>query len=108
MSHLEIRHEIPCSDNLWSQSTATGWAHASLTDDSGPSPRYITAVRGYLSNSAEAGAVSSSLNAYALTLVHSFVLSSVRESSGWSTMTGQVCFERFGVSLLSLALANAT
>jgi hypothetical protein len=32
-------------------------------------------------------------------LIILFMLSSVREQSGWSTMTGRISFERFEVSL---------
>jgi hypothetical protein len=97
LSHLEIKHDMPCSDDLWTLASSTEWAHRTLVADrSTPPVRYITAVRACLSTSPVPNL--STFDSYGLYLVILFLLSGVREVSGWSTMTGRVCFERFEVS----------
>jgi len=65
--------------------------------DQGPS-RYIQAVRTCMSPNHST--CSPKYDAHGGLLIILFMLSSVREQSGWSTMTGRVSFERFEVSIL--------
>jgi hypothetical protein len=65
--------------------------------DQGPS-RYIQAVRTCMSPNHSS--CSPKYDAHGGLLIILFMLSSVREQSGWSTMTGRVSFERFEVSTL--------
>ncbi|KAL7424527.1 hypothetical protein Q5752_000211 [Cryptotrichosporon argae] len=93
LSHLEIKHDMPCSDELWNLSTAAEWAHRSLTRGASSSTRYIAAIRTLLSPSPDTQLPT--LDAYGtLNMVH-FLLASIREVSGWSTMTGRLSMERF-------------
>lgn len=98
LSHLELRHDMPAANSVWEQETATAWAHRSLLGQGDKTARYTTAVRDCLSD-APVPETFASMDAYALSLVVSFILSSTRENSGWSTMSGQVCFERAAVSV---------
>ena len=100
MSHLEIKHELPCSEELWSASSVSTWAHRSLLDKARSTPKYINAVRSYLTPSSSLDRIG--LDPYGNLLVTLFLLSSVREISGWSTMTGRVCYERFEALLAAL------
>jgi hypothetical protein len=98
ISHLEIKLELPCTQDMWTATTSSEWAHRSLTSGKsiGASTRYIQAVRTFMSpNPAPCTAT---LDAHGSLLIILFLLSSVREQSGWSTMTGRVSFERFEVS----------
>jgi hypothetical protein len=101
ISHLEIKLELPCPQDTWTASTSSEWAHRSLTmgksTDQGPS-RYIQAVRTCMSPNHSS--CSPKYDAHGGLLIILFMLSSVREQSGWSTMTGRVSFERFEVGSL--------
>jgi len=103
ISHLEIKLELPCPQDTWTASTSSDWAHRSLTmgksTDQGPS-RYIQAVRTCMSPNPSS--CSPKYDAHGGLLIILFMLSSVREQSGWSTMTGRVSFERFEVSMLTI------
>jgi len=107
ISHLEIKLELPCPQDTWTASTSSNWAHRSLTSakpaDQGPS-RYIQAVRTCMSPSPSI--CLPKYDAHGALLIILFMLSSVREQSGWSTMTGRVSFERFEVSTLDLELCR--
>jgi hypothetical protein len=102
ISHLEIKLELPCPQDTWTASTSSDWAHRSLTmgksTDQGPS-RYIQAVRTCMSPNHSS--CSPKYDAHGGLLIILFMLSSVREQSGWSTMTGRVSFERFEVGVLT-------
>jgi hypothetical protein len=102
ISHLEIKLELPCPQDTWTASTSSDWAHRSLTmgksTDQGPS-RYIQAVRTCMSPNHSS--CSPKYDAHGGLLIILFMLSSVREQSGWSTMTGRVSFERFEVGNLT-------
>ena len=102
ISHLEIKLELPCPQDTWTASTSSDWAHRSLTmgksTDQGPS-RYIQAVRTCMSPNHSA--CSPKYDAHGGLLIILFMLSSVREQSGWSTMTGRVSFERFEVGVVT-------
>jgi hypothetical protein len=107
ISHLEIKLELPCPQDTWTASTSSEWAHRSLTmgksTDQGPS-RYIQAVRTCMSPNHSS--CSPKYDAHGGLLIILFMLSSVREQSGWSTMTGRVSFERFEVGNLVKPYSN--
>lgn len=96
VSHLEIKHDLPCPEEQWQAKTPEEWAHASLLKPFKPI-RYIDAIRATLKpeSSAELAAFGSS----GLLCVLLFILTSVREVSGWATMSGRLCADRFEVSL---------
>lgn len=96
LSHLEIGHGLPGPSKLWSEATASGWAHRSLSDTQSVSIKYITAIRQCLSASPEGDL--NNIDSHSLFLILAFVLSSVRENSGWSSITGNPSFERGAVS----------
>ena len=100
ISHLEIKLELPCSRQTWDAATASEWAHRSLmmgkSSSSQQSSKYVQAVRTCLGPKPQQ--CISKYDAYGSLLIILFMLSSVREQSGWSTMTGRVSFERFEVS----------
>jgi hypothetical protein len=99
ISHLEIKLELPCARAMWAAETSSEWAHRSLTSsrpmDQAPT-RYIQAVRTFMSPTPPT--CTAKYDAHGSLLIILFLLSSVREQSGWSTMTGRVSFERFEVS----------
>lgn len=106
MSHLEIRHELPSPENCWMAASAAEWAHQRLGVPPGTLPvQYPDAVRRFLSRSAEVELIPP-FDPYGAINIAQFLLSSAREVSGWSTMTGQISLERFEplrASLVALA-----
>ncbi|KAI5195842.1 hypothetical protein E4T38_08850 [Aureobasidium subglaciale] len=100
LSHLEIKHDLPCSEQVWSCSSSTAWAHQALTQRTSASPKYLTAIQECLSSSVTFDV--SALEPYSALIVLLFLLSSARELSGWTTMTGRLCFERFDALNASL------
>jgi hypothetical protein len=104
LSHLEIKHDMPCSDELWRQPSATDWAHRTLVGD-----RSMSTPVPNLSTFDSYGPVPnlSTFDSYGLYLVILFLLTGVREVSGWSTMTGRACLERFEVSQIYLYLVDS-
>ncbi|ODO02043.1 hypothetical protein L198_02774 [Cryptococcus wingfieldii CBS 7118] len=93
LSHLEIKHELPCRSSLWDAVSATDWAHRSLVASTDTAcPRFLDTIRRAFSSNLDA---SLQVDSYGASLMTHFVLSSVREMTGWSTMTGRSCFERF-------------
>lgn len=100
LSHLEIKHDLPCPEANWRTSSAAEWAHRQLiTNQSTPSVRYSDAVLRFLSPRPDMGPLPA-FDPYGAINITQFLLSSVREVSGWSTMTGRVSLERFEVSPL--------
>nr|XP_019009590.1 uncharacterized protein I206_05148 [Kwoniella pini CBS 10737]OCF48371.1 hypothetical protein I206_05148 [Kwoniella pini CBS 10737] len=97
LSHLEMKHDMPCAEGLWTAPDVSTWAHRSIIgtiDQSGPrGQRYIHVVRSWMSPSAQVPSVP--VSPYSALLVVLFCSTSMREVSGWSTMTGKICFERF-------------
>ncbi|WVW81040.1 hypothetical protein I302_103031 [Kwoniella bestiolae CBS 10118] len=95
ISHLEIKHDLPCSEDIWHVTTSSEWAYRTLINDQQQqsSQRYLTAVRSCLTPNQSLDM--SAFDAHGSLVVILFLLSSVREMSGWSTMTGKVCIERF-------------
>lgn len=98
ISHLEIKHDMPCYDSLWTISSASEWAHRTLTASrSSPPIRYLDAIRNFLSPLPDSGNTPQLESLGALNVIH-FLQASLREVSGWSAMTGRVSPERFEVS----------
>jgi hypothetical protein len=105
LSHLEVKHELPCPEDCWSACSAADWAHRRLVSPQAPQTQYTEAVRLFLSHSSEVDSIPS-FDPYGAINIAQFLLSSAREVSGWSTMTGQVSLERFEplrASLVALA-----
>ncbi|WVQ76281.1 hypothetical protein IAR50_005946 [Cryptococcus sp. DSM 104548] len=93
LSHLEIKHELPCRSSLWDARSATDWAHRSLVSSAEAAcPRFLDTIRLAFSSDPKSSLL---VDSYGASLMTHFVLSSVREMTGWSTMTGRSCFERF-------------
>ncbi|GAW23074.1 hypothetical protein ANO14919_126240 [Xylariales sp. No.14919] len=95
LSHLEIKHQLPCREDLWNASSAAEWAHRRLVSQQpGPSINYPDAIRQFLS--AEVNPLSfPAFDLYGAINITQFLISSAREISGWCTMTGQISLERF-------------
>ncbi|KAF2970476.1 hypothetical protein GQX73_g3094 [Xylaria multiplex] len=95
LSHLEVKHELPCREDLWNASSAAEWAHRRLiSQQSGPSINYPDAIRQFLSG--EVNPISfPAFDPYGAINIAQFLISSAREISGWCTMTGQISLERF-------------
>lgn len=100
LSHLEIKHDVPCPDSWWQISSAAEWAHRTLTV--GPaekSMRYWELVRRLFSqNCVPTEGIPPNLEPYAAANIMLFLQSSVREASGWATMTGRLSMDRVEVS----------
>ena len=105
LSHLEVKQDLPCPENCWNTSTAADWAHQQLLQSHTRPVQYTEAVRLFLSRSPDVDAIPQ-FDPYGAINIAQFLLSSAREVSGWSTMTGQVSLERFEplrASLVALA-----
>ncbi|KAL4945421.1 fungal-specific transcription factor domain-containing protein [Aspergillus oleicola] len=106
VSHLEVKHDLPCPQEHWAASSPEEWAHRQLVKRQGPSLQYADAVRRFLSHdSAPSLATVPSFDPYGAINITQFLISSAREISGWSTMTGMLSIDRFGAlrsSLLAL------
>lgn len=102
ISHLEIKHDLPCAQDQWASSSSAEWAHRQLiARNSGPSVKYTDAVRSFLSSDTEITTIPS-FDPYGAINIAQFLISSAREVSGWSTMTGILSMERFGALRSSL------
>lgn len=95
MSHLEIKHSLPCTSERWDALSSADWAHASLISPE-QGTRYIDAIRNALQPVASSDL--ERFGQYGILLVTLFIMSSVREVSGWATMTGKLCTDRFEAS----------
>ncbi|THY20663.1 hypothetical protein D6D01_06645, partial [Aureobasidium pullulans] len=101
LSHLEIKHDLPCSEQIWKCASSTQWAHQALTRQDSRSPtKYVTTIQECLSSNTSYDV--SILEPYGALIIILFLLSSARELSGWTTMTGRLCFERFDALNASL------
>ncbi|CAG8274416.1 unnamed protein product [Penicillium nalgiovense] len=106
ISHLEIKHDMPCPEDQWSSSSAAEWAHRQLVArNTGPSVTYTDAVRRFLSSDEDIVSLPS-FDPYGAINIAQFLISSAREISGWSTMTGMLSMERFGALRTSLIALN--
>ena len=96
ISHLEIKHDLPCTDAAWNAPTSSQWAHRQLRLASKSPLTYAEAVSRFISPEAQAqGSVPPMLDSYGAISVAQFLLSSMREVSGWASLTGRVSLERF-------------
>ncbi len=97
ISHLEIKHELPCPREYWAASTPSEWAHRQLVarhlHPGQPPVRYADAVRQFLSPEADVDSIPA-FDPYGAINIAQFLISSAREVSGWSTMTGKLSMER--------------
>jgi hypothetical protein len=94
LSHLEIKHELPCPEGCWAARSASEWAYQQLvTRQSTPPVQYAEAVRRVLSPEPDLESLPS-FDPYGAINIAQFLLSSAREVSGWSTMTGRLSLER--------------
>lgn len=102
ISHLEIKHELPCPEAHWEASSSAEWAHRQLLSrHSGPPMQYADAVRCFLSPDSDLNSLPA-FDPYGAINIAQFLISSAREVSGWSTMTGMVSMERLGALTTSL------
>ncbi|KAH7094425.1 fungal-specific transcription factor domain-containing protein [Paraphoma chrysanthemicola] len=105
VSHLEIKHDLPCPEDYWTASSAGEWAHRQLVSRNGdPSVQYADAVRQILTSSGDITSIPA-FDPYGVINITQFLTSSAREISGWSTMTGMLSMERLDpirASLLGL------
>ncbi|KAI2947297.1 transcriptional regulator family: Fungal Specific TF [Aspergillus niger] len=112
ISHLEIKHDLPCPETPWPAPSAAQWAHLQLISQQQhhkhpTSMRYDDAVRHFLSSSTDSTSSIPPFDPYGAINITHFLISSAREISGWSTMTGMLSMERFSAlrsSLLSLGV----
>lgn len=106
LSHLEIKHELPQPADCWNASSAAEWAHNRLAITQSKLPvQYTDAVRQYLSCSQDVETIPP-FDPFGAVNIAYFLLSSAREVSGWSAMTGQLSLDRFEAlraSLVTLA-----
>lgn len=100
VSHLEFKHSLPSPAEDWAAPTSNAWAHRQLvagySQTSGASTvtGYTEAVRLFLSPDEAGRSAIASFDAYGAVNVVQFLISSAREISGWSTMTGMLSLER--------------
>lgn len=94
LSHLEIKHDLPCPSELWTAPSSETWAHRQLvTRQFGPTVPYSEAVRRLLSDT-DLSSVPA-FDPYGTINITQFLISSAREISGWSTMSGIISMERY-------------
>lgn len=94
LSHLEIKHELPCPADCWTATSASEWAYSQLkTRCSSSSVQYPDAIRHFLSPNPDADPLPP-FDPYGAINIAQFLLSSAREVSGWSAMTGRLSLER--------------
>lgn len=94
LSHLEIKHELPCPEDHWLAATSGEWAHKQLLlRQAGPAVQYPEVVRRLLSSNTEFCTLPP-FDSYGTISITQFLISSAREISGWSTITGILSIER--------------
>lgn len=94
LSHLEIKHELPCPEDCWIAASSAEWAHRQLVMRHAPSSmQYADAVRCFLSRDSDHNSVPT-FDPYGAINIAQFLISSAREVTGWSTMTGMISVER--------------
>lgn len=93
LSHLEIKHNLPCREALFTASDSGQWAARQLLSKENLSPiSYSDAVRRLLSG-AHLDTIPD-FDPYGNINITHFILSSAREISGWSSMTGMLSMDR--------------
>ncbi|KAL3485107.1 fungal-specific transcription factor domain-containing protein [Aspergillus germanicus] len=107
ISHLEIKHDLPCPEDHWNAASAAEWAHRQLITRQGQGPglQYADSVRRFLSQDIELSTVPV-FDPYGAINIAQFLISSAREISGWSAMTGMLSIDRFGALRSSLVALN--
>ncbi|WWD06381.1 hypothetical protein V865_004471 [Kwoniella europaea PYCC6329] len=101
ISHLEIKLDLPCPEAAWTVNSAAEWAFYGLVNEQMQNPtRYLNAIRICLAP--EAAEKVSGLDTYGCLALILYLISGVREMSGWSTVTGKVPIERFEALYASL------
>ncbi|KAF1945612.1 hypothetical protein EJ02DRAFT_34412 [Clathrospora elynae] len=94
LSHLEIKLDLPHPEYYWSASSSGEWAHRQLiARQPGESIQYQDAIRRILSSGTDISAMPA-CDPYGTINITQFLVSSAREISGWSTMTGMLSMER--------------
>ena len=94
LSHLEIKHELQCPEDHWLAATSGEWAHKQLLlRQAGPTAQYPEVVRRFLSSNADICTLPP-FDPYGAISITQFLISSAREISGWSTITGILSIER--------------
>ncbi|KAH6619015.1 fungal-specific transcription factor domain-containing protein [Boeremia exigua] len=94
LSHLEIKHELPCPEDHWAAATPEEWAHRQLLlRQAGTAVQYPEVVRRFLSSNADLCTLPP-FDPYGTINITQFLISSAREISGWSTITGILSIER--------------
>jgi hypothetical protein len=95
ISHLEVKHDLPCPEDHWAASSSMDWAHRRLVArNPGPSVPYAVAVRRFISADSDLSSIPP-FDPYGAINIAQFLISSAREISGWSSMTGMLSIERF-------------
>ncbi|KAF2166027.1 hypothetical protein M409DRAFT_36796 [Zasmidium cellare ATCC 36951] len=93
VSNPEIKHDLPCPAECWMASSAQQWAHRQLVLGAAK-VKYGDAVRAFLAPNPEIDSLPSFDPCGAINIAQ-FMLSSARELSGWTIMTGRLSLERF-------------
>ncbi|KAG9186319.1 hypothetical protein G6011_02875 [Alternaria panax] len=94
LSHLEIKQELPCPNDHWESATSGEWAHKQLLlRQIGPPTQFSEVVKMFLSSSPDLHTLSP-FDPYGTININQFLISSAREVSGWSTITGILSTER--------------
>ncbi|KAF1931523.1 uncharacterized protein M421DRAFT_32311, partial [Didymella exigua CBS 183.55] len=94
LSHLEIKHDLPCPEDHWTAATSGEWAHRQLLmRQAGSAAQYPEVVRRFLSSNADLYTLPP-FDPYGTVNITQFLISSAREISGWSTITGILSIER--------------
>jgi hypothetical protein len=94
LSHLEIKQDLPCPEDFWTATSSVEWAHKQLaTRNSGLLVQYSDAIRRFLSYESDLSTLPA-FDPYGAINITQFLVSSAREVSGWSTMTGMLSMER--------------
>lgn len=102
ISHLEVKHDLPCPEAQWTAPSAAEWAHRHLVArNPGPAVPYPDAVRRFLSSDASPDTIPT-FDPYGAINIAQFLISSAREVSGWSTMTGMLSMDRLDALRSSL------
>ncbi|KAK9233776.1 fungal-specific transcription factor domain-containing protein [Lipomyces kononenkoae] len=106
ISHLEIKHDLPCPEIHWAASSPAEWAHRRLiAGNSSPGVQYVDVVRRFLTPDADLNSIPP-FDPYGAINIAQFLISSAREISGWSMMTGMLSIDRFGALRSSLVALN--
>ncbi|KAL5376910.1 hypothetical protein DPSP01_010176 [Paraphaeosphaeria sporulosa] len=93
LSHLEIKHDLPCRETFFEASSSAEWAVKQLCNKNQNSTvPYPDAVRRLLSGD-HLSAIPD-FDPYGTINITHFILSSAREISGWSSMTGMLSMDR--------------